>query len=187
MIMNRIIRLAVLCLIIACSSQSIAQSAGDMVRITTLSEDRFHGFVSEVHPNRVELRLTDGSLKTVPHVDIAKLERNMGKRTYKKRGLLIGGVVGAVIGAAGALFVEGDCGGLVDLYCSSEDKMYVAMATTGISGSIGLLAGAMIKRDRWREVPKPWSGHLQMSPMIKVSYHEHSGQRIQVGLSVRFN
>lgn len=184
--MKWFIRPGVLLLIFVCSLQSTAQSVGNIVRITTISEDRFDGLISEIHPNRIGLRMSDGSLQILPREDVAKLELNMGKRAYKLRGLLIGGGVGVAIGAVSAVSVD-DCGKIIEFYCDPKDKLFAAVATTGLFGSIGMLAGAAIKKDKWQEVSGPWTGIRRLSPVIYASYSEQVGHRIQVGLKFRFS
>lgn len=193
-----VIRLCLLTTVIMVSAASMAQSMGDRVRVTTASDARFDGIVAESASDSFSLRLNDGSPLMVPHGDIVMLERYVGKRSYKKRGFLIGFGLGAAAGIAVGMAVDetcdvsgsvGDVEFNVDGGCDSFGLAAGILAGTVYGGGLGLtglVIGALVKTDQWQEIPKPSVGNLQLSPMFDVWYSEHSGQNIRVGLSARF-
>ena len=181
-----VIRLCLLSTVIMVSAASMAQSMGDRVRVTTSSDARFDGIVVESDSDSFSLRFSDGSPLMVPHGDIVMLERYVGKRTYKKRGFLIGFGVGAVAGILAGVALEGTG----ELYGSRGRGL--ATGIIGISmfggglGLTGLVIGTLVKTDQWQEIPRPSVGNLRLSPMFDVWYSEHSSQNVRVGLSTRF-
>ncbi|MCY4543672.1 MAG: hypothetical protein OXD39_00425 [Gemmatimonadetes bacterium] len=73
------------------------QDTGQRVRVT--AEDYVVvGTVTSTSGNGFDINLQDGGSHSVMYRDIARMERSLGIRTYKKRGLLIGFGAGAVVG-----------------------------------------------------------------------------------------
>ena len=179
--MKWLVRLSCL-LVLLYTSVATAQGMGERLRVTTLSA-QFDGLLSNKNTDGIELTLDNGSPLSVSHQTIVKLERYAGKRTYKKRGFLIGFGLGAVAGAAAGLASS-----------SSFDLMPIgpvtALFTAAVLGSglglVGLVAGAAIETDQWKEIPKSSWGKLQFTPTLDVWYSEHSGKSIRVGLSAEF-
>lgn len=183
--MNWINRFCVLSVVIVVSSSSMAQSVGDRVRITVSSDDRIDGVLLAKQPNRFDLRLQDGDRVSVSHEEMTLLERHEGKRAFKKLGLFVGAGVGVALGMV-LVNWESDQGGIICLTCETEGKI-VALAAPGlVFGLVGTGLGAIIKIDRWREMPKPMTGNLRLSPTLNVRYARHSSYNVQLGLSARF-
>lgn len=81
------IRLCMLLVFCVVSSDAVAQSLGERVRVTISPPDaRFDGYVQESPSDSLQLKLTDSNLLSVPREDIVLMERYMGKRTYKNVG-----------------------------------------------------------------------------------------------------
>lgn len=186
--MYRFVRLCMLMAVVVVSSEAMAQSAGERVRITT-SDASFEGIVSERALDSIELSLADGSPLSVSHGDITMLERYVGQRTYKKRGFLIGFGLGAIAGIGVGLATSETCDEVIDIGC---EGFGVAVAALGVGvyggglGLTGLLIGAAVKTDQWQEIARPSVGSLQLSPMLDVGYSRHSGQQIRIGVSASF-
>ena len=194
--MYTFVRLCLISTVIIVSSASMAQSTGDRVRITTSSDARFDGIVSDKSSDSFSLRLDDGSPFMVPHGDIVFLERFVGKRTYKKRGFLIGFGVGAAAGIVAGIALEESCDASASVgnVTITTDCGGFGLAAGVLAGGVwggglgltGLLIGAVVKTDQWQEITRPSVGNLQLSPMLDVWYSAHSGQNVRIGLSTRF-
>ncbi|MXZ74551.1 MAG: hypothetical protein F4207_03975 [Gemmatimonadetes bacterium] len=187
--MHWLFRLCMLLVLSVVSSVATAQSLGERVRVTTSPPDaRFDGYVQESPSDSLQLRLTNSNLLSVPREDIVLLERYMGKRTYKKRGLLIGGGAGALAGITAGLLAEEDCG-LISFFCGTQERLETTAMLAGIfgltSGAVGMVVGAVIERDQWEEIPGSRTSRIRLSPMFNVSYNEHSGQTLWVGVRAR--
>lgn len=180
--MHWLIHLCMLLVFCVVSSVATAQSLGERVRVTTSPpEARFDGYVLESPSDSLQLRLTDSNLLSVPREDIVLLERYMGKRTYKKRGFLIGGGAGAAVGIAAGLQAEEDCG-LISFFCGTKERLETSAMLAGsfglISGVLGLAVGAVVERDQWEEISSTRTSGIRLSPMLNVVYNEHSGQTL---------
>ncbi|MCY3555595.1 MAG: hypothetical protein OXH56_09770 [Gemmatimonadetes bacterium] len=116
------------------------------------------------------------------------LERYMGKRTYKKRGFLIGGGAGTAVGIAAGLLAEEDCG-FISFFCGTKERLQSTAVIAGysglFSGLIGMTIGAVVKRDQWKEISSTSTSGIRLSPMLNVVYNEHSGQTLWVGIRAR--
>ena len=186
--MYRFVRLCMLMAVVVVSSEAMAQSVGDRVRITT-SDSSFEGIVSERALDSIDLSLADGSPLSVSHEDISMLERYVGKRTYKKRGFLIGFGLGTIAGIGLGIATSETCDEVVDVGCEGFGVAVAALGVGAYGGGLGLaglLIGAIVKTDQWQEVPRPSVGSLQLSPMLDVGYSRHTGQQIRVGVSATF-
>lgn len=187
--MHWLIRLCMLLVFCVVSSVAVAQSLGERVRVTTSPPDaRFDGYVQESPSDSLQLRLTDSKLLSVPREDIVLLERYMGKRTFKKRGFLIGGGTGAAVGIAAGLLAEEDCG-LISFFCGTKERLQWTAVIAGYSGlicgAVGMAIGAVIERDRWEKISSTSTSGIRLYPMLNVAYSEHSGQTLWVGVRAR--
>lgn len=187
--MHWVLRLCMFLVFSVVSSVAVAQSLGERVRVTTSPPDaRFDGYVLESPSDSLQLRLTDSNLLSVPREDIVLLERYTGKRTYKKRGFLIGGGVGAVAGITAGLLAEEDCG-WISFFCGTQQRLETTAMLTGyfglISGAVGFAIGAVVEGDRWEKISSTRTSGIRLAPMLNVVYNEQSGQTLWVGVRAR--
>lgn len=169
------------------------QDIGQRVRVT-VEHDVMIGTVTSTSGNSFIVNLQDGGSHSVMYRNIARMERSMGIRTYKKRGFLIGFGAGAVVGGfMGYHAMDVGCviGTLGLAECDTEEKMEAAILTGVISGGIlglgGLIAGEFVKREAWATVRVPSaSGRLRIDPMVEVVIAQDRRPGIVVGARVTF-
>ncbi len=169
------------------------QDIGQRVRVT-VEDDVMIGTVTSASGNSFDINLQDGGSHSVMYRDIARMERSLGIRTYKKRGFLIGFGAGAVVGGLTGYFAM-DVGCVIGTLglapCDFEEKMEGAIVSGVISGGIvglgGLIAGEFVKREAWASVRVPSaSGRLRIDPMIDVVLARDRNPGIVVGARVTF-
>jgi hypothetical protein len=123
------------------------------VRAPSLGKLRIRGRVDRATPDTLVVRAVTRSGKdtlwTIPASAIARLEVSYGRRSNALRGLGYGLLGGAVIGA-----------GLGAISCRNDDELgpgfcaIVGGIVYGVGGAVvGLIAGALTRRDRWVDVP----------------------------------
>ena len=144
-------------------------SPGDRVRVTTPDRGRYDGTVHAIPGDF----LTVDTL-TVPRASITRLEVHRGRKGHALLGAGIGAVaLGAVGVAAGIEFCESFGS------CSTRDEAAALGGGAGVlvGGLMGLGIGALIKSDRWEEVPLD---------QLRVNFAPQRGGRFAFGLSVAF-
>lgn len=108
----------------------------------------------------------DGGPLALPRERVVELERFAGQRTYRLRGALIGGAIGAIVVGTLVYLGEGpeaECDPDTDpVFCNAADEvvsdvLYIPMALLGglVGGGVGALIGSF-PRDQYEPVPDPW-------------------------------
>lgn len=93
--------------------------------------------------------------RNIPRAEIVRLEHSAGHagRSYALEGLLVGGILGAVISVASAKRHGGYPSHNEMFGCVRSCAANVAAATGGlIGGVIGATAGAFFRREKWERV-----------------------------------
>jgi hypothetical protein len=116
----------------------------------------------------------EDAVMEVPFDSLARLEMVTGRKSHTLLGMALGSLV---FGGAGAL-----AGGSVDCYELGGwgDETCVLMgAGAGIvaGGILGAVTGALIKTDRWEEVPLD---------RLRLQVAQQPGGRLGIGASIRF-
>ncbi len=152
------------------AQESPPVKVGDRVRVTApaLEVRDLVGTYIAVRGDTLELE-SEATLLAIPMASVTRLEVVDGR----KSGLVKGGVVGLVVGVGiGVAKVSG---------CGSGDDCFDAglwLSAPPLAGMLlGGVVGALIKTDRWREVPldRP-----------RVSFGPQRDGRFGFGASVRF-
>ena len=143
------------------------QNIGDRVRVT-VARGTIIGKVTSMDPGRFELSLSHGASQSIIYSNIQKLERSLGKRTYKKRGFLIG----AGVGVAAAIFIGSGGDSESDAFARDTGLdaigAIVGILAIPVCGVGGLAIGGLVIGEKWETIPNPSiSGHWHISPMIK--------------------
>ena len=150
----------------------LTPEAGERVRVTApdLDVHRHTGLLVAVQRDS----LTVDTL-TVARASITRLEVQRGRKTNARKGAWIGalslGLAGVGLGIAGC----------ADYDCDGDEWSAVIGVLGGVGalggGLIGLGVGALIKTERWEEVPLD---------RLRVSFAPQRDGRFGLGLSVRF-
>ena len=132
-----------------------AQSLGDRVRVT-VSDFRLAGEVVSLDEAEVAIDVGDGESRRFSINAIELIERSVGTRSYMAQGLGIGFGAGAVIGIATTL--PSDACDRNEPYIPmavgcSEATVVVATALGALGGIAGLVAGALVRGERWEPIP----------------------------------
>ncbi len=88
--------------------------------------------------------LTDSTELSIAYADVVRLQRSLGRRSYYRRGAMVGlgvGVLGSIVG--------GVVGGDPDL------AIFGTGIFGGLGGLTGMMVGATIRRERWDPVHIP--------------------------------
>lgn len=132
------------------------QEVGERIRVT-LGANWVEGEVVRVSPGQLELAVAGGGSRVFTADVITQLER-MVRKSQGKRGFVIGGGVGWVLGGA---FLSWAAESLESDLTTFSDKVgYFAIAAPVFGlpcGLIGAIIGSRIKRERWETVPG-WGG-----------------------------
>ena len=142
---------------------------GDRVRVTAaLGVRELVGTYIAVRGDTLELE-SEATLLAIPMASVTRLEVVGGR----KSGLVKGGIVGLMVGVGiGVAKVSG---------CGSGDDCFDAglwLSAPPLAGMLlGGVVGALIKTDRWEEVPLD---------RLRVSVAPQRDGRFGVGMSVRF-
>ena len=129
-------------------------SAGERVRATIEEQSgKLTGTLEEWGSDTLYV-VPDGASQDVPASAIplstlSKLEISEGLKSNAGKGALIGGGIGLVVGGAMSIIA----GSTVDTEVTSTDYLiFTGFVTVGGVG-IGALVGALIKSERWEELP----------------------------------
>ena len=153
--------------------EAIPVGIGDRVRIQTTQGSAHDGWVRAVSATAFDLeRLEGGEMISVPSTDVRNLQVYQGKKRVPMQGLLLGMVGGAAVGAVMGAMSDA-CS---EISCGRGDNAKVGALVMGILGiPVGLIAGMIIKVDRWE--PGVWSPEFQVSAI--------GGRGMSVGISLR--
>jgi hypothetical protein len=129
---------------------------GARVRVTLLARhsEPVVGLLLAIRPEALEVR-PDSVTRTIPRVDIRKLEVSRGMKSGSGKGAKIGGIVGGVGGLAfGALL------SYVAINENEDDAVPVLVVGAGVAGCLGgtllgALIGAPFRSERWRRTELP--------------------------------
>ena len=182
--MRSILSLAVVPLLIPLQFTSAQQvppiETGSRIRVTApaLGVDKLVGTSVEADATRIRVQADDQAAPmTISLTDVTRLEVSQGRKSNALKGLGIGALIGAPIGAVlGVLASEGSgenlCTGTT-VACAA-----VGAAAVGVAGAlVGLGVGALIKSERWEEVPLD---------RLRVNIVPLRDGRFALGLSVAF-
>lgn len=140
-----------MCSATSVAPQSLPATIGDRVRVTVVSErSPVVGTLVDDRADRLTLRTESQQAVDLPYASIARLEVSRGLHPHMLKGAVAGAVGGAGIGAiVGATSNDQGPralgrGGLVALG--------VGMGSAG-GIVIGAALGALIRTERWRDVP----------------------------------
>jgi hypothetical protein len=116
------------------------------------------GELTGVDTDTLHLVDGDGGGRAVPTLQIGALEVSSGRRSNAGRGAMMGGIVGTALGLGLGISASSQkCPSL----CYVPDGAQEVVAATALFGAVGAGIGALIgvtsRRDRWVEVPRPWS------------------------------
>ena len=151
----------------------LTPEAGERVRVTApdLDVHRHTGLLVSVQRDS----LTVDTL-TVARASITRLEVQRGRKTNARTGAWIGALS---LGLAGVGLGIGVC--VQRIECEGDEWSAVIGVLGGVGalggGLIGLGVGALIKTERWEEVPLD---------RLRVSFAPQRAGRFGLGLSVRF-
>ncbi len=152
---------------------------GARVRLTSASSSgaRLQGTVESVDDTTLTIINDDHQMVKVSRAQLTKVEMAWGRKGRARNGLLIGGLVGLAAGVLvaatpDALCTKFDCAPL-----TTGEKVGLALGATAVYGAMGAGIGALVKTDRWVEVPPD---------KIRVSVAPTSGRGIAVGVTFGF-
>ena len=139
-------------------------AVGTKVRIVapTIVGRRVTGSVADIRAASLQIAVDDNQL-TVPRNAITRLEVSTGKRRHALLGLVIGAAVGLVAACVSD--------------CNSEGDPGFFLSNAGWGALWGVAIGALIKTDRWSDVPLE-QVHVTVGPT--------QGHGIRMTMSVRF-
>lgn len=145
-------------------------TAGERVRVTTESGATHWGRVGAVAPGWLTLQGGEnGQDLTVPITSVRKLDVTRGQKSNGGVGLLVGagvGVIAATLMCAGRRCNE---------YDSGPSQTPGAVLVLGLGGGlVGGIIGAVIRTDRWEEVP--------VRPQVSTSLGPNAPLRVSLSI-----
>jgi len=178
--MRSILSLAVVPLLIPLQYTSAQQGppieTGSRIRVTApaLGVDKLVGTSVEVDATRIRVQADDqAAAMTISLTEVTRLEVSQGRKSNALAGLGIGFLGGAAIGGLVAMQFDEEGGD------SSQGQYFLFGAVVGGAafGAIGAGIGALVKTERWEEVPLD---------RLRVSIVPLRDGRLALGLSVAF-
>lgn len=161
------------------------QEAGDRMRVT-FGANWVVGDLIRMSPGEVELAVAGGGSRVFRADSLSQVER-MVRKSQGKRGFVIGGATGWVLGGTvlswAAEALEGD------LTTFSDKVGYFALSAVvfGIPcGILGAIIGSGITRDRWETVPGWGTGGTTAGLMLELQPGPQGGTGLLVGGRIRF-
>lgn len=184
MIRGGAVIVAVACgMMVPCSMPG--QAAGERLRVT-FGANWVEGEAVRVFPGQLELAVA-GGLSRVFAADVITMVERLVRKSQGKRGFVIGGSVGWVVGG---LFVAAAAKALESELTSTADMfMYFGVGGFLIGlpcGLVGAIIGSMIELERWETVPG-W-GQAGASPglLLGLQPGPRGGKSLRVGGRLRF-
>ena len=122
-----------------------AQFIGDRMRIKTEDGEKFTGQLKGYNADSLII-LANSTEQSIAYADMVRLQRSLGRRSYYRKGAMVGlgvGALGSIVGG-----VVGDDPGLAILGTG---------VFGGLGGLTGMMVGATIRRERWDplHIPDP--------------------------------
>ena len=131
---------------------------GERLRVN----DALIGTVGSLDQEGLKLYLQGGIPRTFVPKDIYKLERSLGQGSHMKRGALIGGGLGGLMGLATS--------STWSWYGGQGYAAVTVVLSTATYGGLGALIGYFIKTEKWETVPVSYlSGRLLSSPRLHLA------------------
>ncbi|MDE2973369.1 MAG: hypothetical protein OXU64_01430 [Gemmatimonadota bacterium] len=177
---------------------ALAQSVGDRVRVTTPGQTAV-GKVAEVGEHTLELRVPGGWNWRLARSEVERLEVSAGTRRATLWGLGIGIGAGLIVSAVRidakrefACNTGGTIGG--GMWCMARRNQHIPppsdreimISSTAVAGAVGLLLGALVKRDVWETVSHNRAGVRAVDPVADVRYGPDGGPAVTLGTRIRF-
>ena len=150
---------------------------GELVRVRTVDGSKVLGTVSEVTSTGVSLTFPSGGSQNISYGDMESFHRSIGRRTYRKRGALIGAGAGVLLGISVGIAFGETCDDTFDDFGDFDDTCESFGFLAGVYSSIyygaggalvGVIAGTFIKGERWQQISIPGMGSASFEPRIGV-------------------
>lgn len=133
------------------------------IRVTTHSAPGLEsvGTFDSWDGSSLELSGANLAPQTIPLSDLAKLEISRGKKGHWGKGALIGTGLGLVAGIIAARIDQVEIDDSNWLFAGSEEQLEpisdaaIVFVSTVTGAALGGIIGALIKTERWEEVPLP--------------------------------
>ncbi|MXW63523.1 MAG: hypothetical protein F4Y00_01875 [Bacteroidetes bacterium SB0662_bin_6] len=139
-----------------------AQFIGDRMRITTENGEELIGRMKGYDSHSLTI-FTNSTEQSIAYADMVRLQRSLGVRSYYREGAKMGLGVAAFLSISAAV--------------AQGDPFAALIATSlggGVGGLTGLIAGATIRRERWKPLDIPDQDATSIMPVIGV----HSTSRL---------
>ena len=148
---------------------------GDRVRVTS---GVYQPLVSQVKAISADSLVVsaNGTDVHLAMAQVSLLEKGVGQKSQFLTGGLIGLLAGAGVGAIAGLASGDDPPGWFS-FTAEQKAIMGAVVLGGIGGAVGLIAGALIKTERWVEVPLDNVG---------LSFAPQRDGRFRLGMSISF-
>ena len=157
------------------AQDSRAIMVGVRVRITAPDLDiyKYDGTVAALRGDT----LTVGPVQ-VPLASVTRLDVHQGRKGNVGKGAMIGTLVGVPTGLALGVFYQQACSNSSDIGETCVALVPIGAVAIGLAGAlVGGTVGALIKTDRWEEVPLE---------RFRVTLAPQRNGRFALGLSVAF-
>jgi hypothetical protein len=176
----RLVKLVVMSLTVAplvtISSQELPPlKPGDRIRATasTLSPSPLVGTVVAFEANSLMVQRGTGT-RRLSLASLTRLEMSQGRRSHAALGAGIGLLVGAGVGAV----IGSGCKAIIVPVSSEGGCIAVGAAVIGGAGAlVGAVTGALVRTERWAEVPLD---------RLRVSFTSDRGGALKIRASLRF-
>jgi hypothetical protein len=176
----RLVKLVVMSLTVAplvtISSQELPPlKPGDRIRATapTLSPSPLVGTVVAFEANSLMVKRGTGT-RRLSLASLTRLEMSQGRRSHAALGAGIGLLVGAGVGAV----IGSGCKAIIVPVSSEGGCIAVGAAAIGGAGAlVGAVTGALVRTERWAEVPLD---------RLRVSFTSDRGGALKIRASLRF-
>ena len=176
----RLVKLVVMSLTVAplvtISSQELPPlKPGDRIRATapTLSPSPLVGTVVAFEANSLMVQRGTGT-RRLSLASLTRLEMSQGRRSHAALGAGVGLLVGAGVGAV----IGSGCKAIIVPVSSEGGCIAVGAAVIGGAGAlVGAVTGALVRTERWAEVPLD---------RLRVSFTSDRGGALKIRASLRF-
>jgi hypothetical protein len=131
----------------AAAQETVSPLPGTLLRVTapTVAPDPLVGTLVEATERELVLAIPGSDRRTVPRAAVTRLEWSRGRHGNPVRGMIWGTVIGAV--ALSAINARDPETG------RAQEHVFVAFVGAGMGALPGAVIGALIKTQRWAEVP----------------------------------